>query len=282
MFDKQIFASRLKELREKIGLNQNKCAKKLNISRGSISFYENGERLPDIETIYNMATFFNVSADYLIGLTDVKTIDTNIKAICKYTGLSESAIKVLNEKKFKIETLKKRENEFYTAFDEKYKSIEEQKSVLTKEEYDVLFAEELKKLANSRGDSLDMVGELADNEAVITFLERLINSSLLEEFSIISNFAVFYQAKELKIKRFNDFMDTGYCKLSNELEEFKKARKDKLVLENHNDETDLRIYRGIKRYTRLIDEMAYSIAENGELYGSLYSDAIKDEENANN
>lgn len=73
-FSKQLFAKRLKELREKAGLNQKECAEKLNVSRGSISFYENEGRLPDIETAYNMATFFGVSVSYLIGLTDEKTI----------------------------------------------------------------------------------------------------------------------------------------------------------------------------------------------------------------
>ena len=92
MFDKEVFADRLKGLREKTGLNQKECAEKLNISRGSISFYENGERIPDIETIYNMATFFNVSADYLVGLTDLKTTDTKIRDICEFLELSEEAI----------------------------------------------------------------------------------------------------------------------------------------------------------------------------------------------
>lgn len=92
MFDKEVFADRLKGLREKTGLNQKECAEKLNISRGSISFYENGERIPDIETIYNMATFFNVSADYLVGLTDLETTNTNIRDVCEFLELSEETI----------------------------------------------------------------------------------------------------------------------------------------------------------------------------------------------
>lgn len=96
MFDKEIFANRLKELREKIGLNQKECAEKLNISRGSISFYENGERLPDIETIYNMSNFFNVSADYLVGLADEPSNNPEINDIKAYTGLTENSIEFLH------------------------------------------------------------------------------------------------------------------------------------------------------------------------------------------
>ena len=96
MFDKQVFASRLKQLREKTGLNQKECAEKLNISRGSISFYENGERLPDIETIYNMSKYFDVSADYLVGLTDSETTNTKIRYICEYLNLSKETLSSLH------------------------------------------------------------------------------------------------------------------------------------------------------------------------------------------
>lgn len=96
MFDTEIFANRLKELREKIGLNQKECAEKLNISRGSISFYENGERLPDIEKIYNMATFFNVSSDYLLGLADEPSSNPKINDIKAYTGLTENSVEFLH------------------------------------------------------------------------------------------------------------------------------------------------------------------------------------------
>lgn len=92
MFDKQIFAKRLKELREKCGLNQSDFAEKCGTSRGSISFYEKGERLPDIETIFNMAKHFNVSADYLIGLSDVSTKNETIRNVADVTGLSEKAV----------------------------------------------------------------------------------------------------------------------------------------------------------------------------------------------
>ena len=49
------FSRLLKELRESKGLKQAELAEKLGVSRGSISFYENGDRVPDIEflgTIY--------------------------------------------------------------------------------------------------------------------------------------------------------------------------------------------------------------------------------------
>jgi transcriptional regulator with XRE-family HTH domain len=63
---------RLKELREQRRLNQEGLALKLNVSQSTISAYEIGERVPDLETLIAIANFFNVSLDYLAGLSDLK------------------------------------------------------------------------------------------------------------------------------------------------------------------------------------------------------------------
>jgi transcriptional regulator with XRE-family HTH domain len=64
------FPERLKELRNKKGLSQRELAKLLNLSFGAIGMYEIGKREPDYETISKIATFFDVSIDYLIGKSD--------------------------------------------------------------------------------------------------------------------------------------------------------------------------------------------------------------------
>lgn len=86
------FAERLRDLREAAGLTQKQLADKLGVSRGSISYYENCERVPDIIFLEKTAYFYGVSTDYLLGLTDVKTQDASLRAVCEYTGLSETTI----------------------------------------------------------------------------------------------------------------------------------------------------------------------------------------------
>ena len=54
---KEVFANRLRELRIAKKLSQTELAEKLGVSRGSISFYENGERTADIDFIYKAAQF---------------------------------------------------------------------------------------------------------------------------------------------------------------------------------------------------------------------------------
>ena len=63
---------RLKELREQKRLNQEGMALKINVSQSTISAYEVGERTPDLETLITIARFFDVSIDYLVGLSDIK------------------------------------------------------------------------------------------------------------------------------------------------------------------------------------------------------------------
>ena len=97
------FAVRLRAL---IGeKTQNEIAEKLNITRQSIGQWTNGNTTPDIATLCKLASYFNVSTDYLLCRTDVKSLDTNLQSVCDYTGLSEEAVKKLqtfSNKKNKI------------------------------------------------------------------------------------------------------------------------------------------------------------------------------------
>lgn len=65
---KEIFASRLKTIREEVGYTQQEVADQIGISRTSINRYENKERQPDIENIGKLAEFYCISIDWLFGL----------------------------------------------------------------------------------------------------------------------------------------------------------------------------------------------------------------------
>ena len=56
----------LKEIRKKRGLNQQKVALDLNISREALSYYENGKREPSLKLLLDMSRYFKVSIEYLI------------------------------------------------------------------------------------------------------------------------------------------------------------------------------------------------------------------------
>ena len=63
----------LRNLRKSKEMTQNAIALLLNISRATYSAYENGTRTPDPAMLLQIAEFFDVSLDYLLGRTDIRT-----------------------------------------------------------------------------------------------------------------------------------------------------------------------------------------------------------------
>ncbi|MBQ7187497.1 MAG: helix-turn-helix transcriptional regulator [Ruminococcus sp.] len=66
---------RLKELRKKRGLSQQRLAMELNVNQNTISRYETGEREADYKSLIMLADYFGVSIDYLLERTDVNSWD---------------------------------------------------------------------------------------------------------------------------------------------------------------------------------------------------------------
>lgn len=64
------FAERLKDLRDRKGHTQTEVGKALGKSREAVSKYEIGEREPDLEAVASLSRYFNVSADYILGISD--------------------------------------------------------------------------------------------------------------------------------------------------------------------------------------------------------------------
>ena len=61
------FCKRLISLRKSKNMTQQELAKNLGIGKTTISNYETGYSSPDIEMLSKIATYFNVSADFLLG-----------------------------------------------------------------------------------------------------------------------------------------------------------------------------------------------------------------------
>lgn len=70
MFSKKIFSMRLNDLRTQMGISQLSLANTLGIGKSAISMMEKGERAASIEVLYQLADYFDVSIDYLVGRTD--------------------------------------------------------------------------------------------------------------------------------------------------------------------------------------------------------------------
>lgn len=73
-----MLGERLKILRGEKKIFQKELANGLNLSQETISLYETNKREPDYETLSRIADYFNVSIDYLLGRTDIRTPIQNI------------------------------------------------------------------------------------------------------------------------------------------------------------------------------------------------------------
>lgn len=62
-----VFGELMSELRQDRGLTQKELGKILSVSTGTISNYENGVHYPDLEKLVQLADYFQVSTDYLLG-----------------------------------------------------------------------------------------------------------------------------------------------------------------------------------------------------------------------
>lgn len=67
----------IRSLRKSFNISQVQMAKDLNVSKQCVSNWENDNILPSIEMLVKIAKYFDVSCDYLLGLSRSETIDVS-------------------------------------------------------------------------------------------------------------------------------------------------------------------------------------------------------------
>lgn len=97
---------RIKELRKARRMTQNEFAERINVTKSTVSAYENGSRLPSYDVLIRIARLFKVSTDHLLGYSEKTEIDV--------TGLTRKQINVIQDM---IATYQ-RHNRFYQAIQE--------------------------------------------------------------------------------------------------------------------------------------------------------------------
>ena len=66
-----MLGARIKELRKEFGLSQVELALRMEVTKQTISNWENENIQPSIDMLVGLANVFNVTTDYLLGLDDV-------------------------------------------------------------------------------------------------------------------------------------------------------------------------------------------------------------------
>lgn len=98
-YDAEQFADRLKQLREIRGITSAALADALGITHQSLSLYENAKRTPNAIVLHDIAVYFDVTSDFLLGISGEKNESEKIYAAQKYTGLSCETVMALNKAK---------------------------------------------------------------------------------------------------------------------------------------------------------------------------------------
>lgn len=94
---KPFFSENFSNLRKNMGMSQAEFASFLGISRPSVGFYENGQRFPDANVLKRIAMKCDISSDYLLGITDVKSTNPGIRWVGEKYRLSEDSLEKLSE-----------------------------------------------------------------------------------------------------------------------------------------------------------------------------------------
>lgn len=86
------FPSRLSEIMKEKKVSQETLASAIGVKRQTVSLYKTGQSSPNAEQLCKIAHFFSISADWLLGISETKSQDSDIQQICKQTGISEDIV----------------------------------------------------------------------------------------------------------------------------------------------------------------------------------------------
>ena len=98
MCDKMnITVERLRTLIDETELPRQAIADEMGCDVSTITKHYNGTRNLTTDFIVMYARYFNVSADWLLGLSEVRTVSPDTAMICRVTGLDDKAVRTLGE-----------------------------------------------------------------------------------------------------------------------------------------------------------------------------------------
>lgn len=84
-----MLSERLRKLRKDRNWNQVDLAKKLNVTKQSVSNWENDNIQPSIDMLVKLALIFSVSTDYLLGLDDRRYMEISNLTETEITHLQQ-------------------------------------------------------------------------------------------------------------------------------------------------------------------------------------------------
>jgi len=91
----ETIGQRIGKLRANSGLTQAELANKLSVKRETVAQWEADTREIKASYIIKLAELFNVSADYILAISDIEEHDIQLKEVSRYFGVSENTVQGL-------------------------------------------------------------------------------------------------------------------------------------------------------------------------------------------
>lgn len=93
---------KIRYLRLKNNLTSKELSKALNISESSMSLYESGKRKPGIDFVIKAADYFNVTTDFLLGVSDNPSINPKENLRADFSVILEKLVSLLSSQNYVI------------------------------------------------------------------------------------------------------------------------------------------------------------------------------------
>lgn len=93
----KIIGQRINSALAKANKMQKDLASHLGVTDNTVSYYCSGSRTPNTAQIIEISKFLNVSADYLLGLSDIQTSNIDKKEICRRLHIPDEMYDILRE-----------------------------------------------------------------------------------------------------------------------------------------------------------------------------------------
>lgn len=99
----EFFGDKLKSVRKSRHLTQLELSKRLDVSKGTVSAYEQSLSYPSIETLTKLCFILDTSSDYLLGISDDLPFkmggltDDQIQSVLQFVALIERANAVIEK-----------------------------------------------------------------------------------------------------------------------------------------------------------------------------------------
>lgn len=91
------FVNNLKKLMRKHSVTQQELADAVGLKRQTIALYESGGASPRLEGFVAIAKHFDISCDYLLGITSIQSSDVTVKTVKDKYGLKEDSLGTLSK-----------------------------------------------------------------------------------------------------------------------------------------------------------------------------------------